>query len=159
MDAAAKAEVKKAAEKAAGAAGVDVGEASDAIKELLADGSATAARQDEIVETSRAASAARRGVVRAGLKMVVLGLDDSASPSQLLSAFPTSEQAVALFDKATGERLAVVLVFAAGSPPAKRTSAALGCRLQTIVQMPEAGNDCTRMVWARDSAARAVRYD
>eukprot|EP00316_Scyphosphaera_apsteinii_P022944 CAMPEP_0119304726 /NCGR_PEP_ID=MMETSP1333-20130426/5875_1 /TAXON_ID=418940 /ORGANISM="Scyphosphaera apsteinii, Strain RCC1455" /LENGTH=1103 /DNA_ID=CAMNT_0007307659 /DNA_START=81 /DNA_END=3392 /DNA_ORIENTATION=- len=173
------AEVKAAVERAVAVRQSDRASAKPeaAAEDVAAKAVAIKAATEVAAETATKAVAMTKGRARAGsstqgvtgeqggqvaaqlkapLKMLVLALPSSTSPARLLWEFPDAEQVFALFERSTGVRKAVVVVFAPRRPPKTRQSAVLGCRLQPIVQTPEAGNNCTRIVWRRNAAAAAA---
>ena len=81
--------------------------------------------------------------------MLVSKLAAHVSPARLLADFPTALTAEAHFDAASNARLAVVLTFPHGQPPAMRSSKALGCVLQPVVNPPEGAGATRKVVWHR----------
>ena len=96
---------------------------------------------------------------RRPLAMIVSKMAQHVSPAKLLVEFPTALEAIAHYDIKTGERTALVLTFAPGSPPARRTSSRLGCVLQSVVTMPEGAKSSRRVVWFRKNGAVRQRTD
>ena len=93
---------------------------------------------------------------RAGMRHLVKGLGDTVAPSRLLLEFPEAESVEALYG-ASGERLAVVLVYPPGArrAAAVEPSATLGCTTHPILSPiePDAGSQ-RLVVWTRQGQAR-----
>ena len=98
-----------------------------------------------VQQTTRRVKAARRA-----LTMVVGKLPQHVSPARLLSEFGTALTAEAHYDAKTNQRMAVVLTFPPGKPPARRSSSSLGCVLQPVVNPPEGAASSTKVVWYRE---------